>query len=418
MQLARPAAAALVLLLGALPAAAQPAGRRAGIVEVDLRSGVFVEPSATSEMTVITPSAGLSAVPWEWLELSAEWEADIVSGASETVKAGPLLAGNPDIVSAASVVDERHVFGGSVGLRRGGTELSVGGSYGAERDYRSRALGVAAGTDFLQKNTRIELAYARGFDEVCDVQRPETLHPTLRPALPSSEGCFRSGGERVSRDVEIDTFQGAWTQAWTPILETQLVVTGSLQHGFLGNPYRAVVIGPTGQTAQEHHPDDRARVAAALRARVFVRPIRTAVGLEVRGYRDSWDVLGQTYALELEKSLWPWLRLRARGRHHRQTGALFWSDDYTGGEPLHGPRGQYWSGDRELSPLGSWLAGVRAVASARGRPGDRIVGILLDLEAGLGVDALWTELEDFTWAGRTPDDTTAYVGTLSVTAGF
>src|SRR5262245_57967413 len=77
-------------------------------VELDTRVLFFHEPAKGSTMTVYTPSADLTARPWDSLSVSAGWEADIVSGASEKVKAGP-LARNPDITSGASVKDTRHM---------------------------------------------------------------------------------------------------------------------------------------------------------------------------------------------------------------------------------------------------------------------------------------------------------------------
>ena len=41
-------------------------------------------------MTVYTPSTDLTVNPWDFLSVSAGWEADIVSGASERIKSGPL----------------------------------------------------------------------------------------------------------------------------------------------------------------------------------------------------------------------------------------------------------------------------------------------------------------------------------------
>jgi hypothetical protein len=196
------------------------------------------------------------------------------------------------------------------------------------------------------------------------------------------------------------------------------VLTGALQHGFLENPYREVVISPANDTALENHPDNRARGALALRARYYVKPIQTAFGVGVRGYRDTWDVLGQTYELEAERYIFPWLRILARGRFYTQTGALFWSDDYTGGEPRYGPRGQYWSGDRELSPLHSYMIGGRLLASWRGRPGGRILGALLAFELGANLDAMKTELQDFTWSGIPPNDTFALIGGASIRGAF
>ena len=94
-----------------------------------------------------------------------------------------------------------------------------------------------------------------------------------------------------------------------------------------------------------------------------------------------WEVTSQAYTLEVEKPILSWLRVRVHGRFYNQSGALFWSDDYTGGEPETGPRGQYWSGDRELSPLASYLLGGRFGAEWRGQADNRVLGFLLKLRA-------------------------------------
>jgi hypothetical protein len=106
------------------------------------------------------------------------------------------------------------------------------------------------------------------------------------------------------------------------------------------------------------------------------------------------------------------------GRYYAQSEALFWSDDYTGGEPLYGARGQYWSGDRELSPLKNILIGGRLVGSWRSDQQGRIMGLLLSFSAGFSVDVIKTYLDDFTWAGRDPDDTLALVPSLSLGGTF
>src|SRR5688572_31379936 len=95
--------------LCALGALTLSSAGRSQVVDVDVRTQVFHEPSALSRMTVLTPQATLSAQPLDWLQVFAGYEADIVSGASEVVKAGPLLEDQPDIVSRASVEDFRQV---------------------------------------------------------------------------------------------------------------------------------------------------------------------------------------------------------------------------------------------------------------------------------------------------------------------
>jgi Protein of unknown function (DUF3570) len=385
--------------------------------KLDARATVFHEPAPGSTMTVYTPSTDLTVIPWDFLQVSAGWEADIVSGASERIKAGPILARIPDIVTGASVKDTRNLERGSLTVKREDVQLSVGGSTSSEHDYKSKSLSVAAQTDLFQHDTQLGLDYARNWDSACDALHVGNTDATLRQPLDTSTGCFDpSSTDRTTQPIRTDAFQVSWSQAWTPILVTQLVMTGQLQHGFLSDPYRAVVLSPGGQYAQEHHPDNRAREALAIRGAYFLRPLKAAIRASLRGYRDTWDVKSGTFELELEKYVAPWLRARARGRYYRQTGALFWSDDYTGGEG-HGPRGQYWSGDRELSPFASYLVGFRALASWNAEE-QRLLGIFQGFEAAAALDVLFYKYDDFTLAGRRPEDTRAYIGSLSVTALF
>lgn len=405
------AGAALVL------AASLARDSAAQVADARVRTTLFHEGSPTSSLTVINPNVSVSAHASEALDIDAAYEADIVSGASESVKGGDLT--DVDIVSSAtSFSDVRHV--GTLGFTwtRDNTALTASYSYGTEHDYRSQAFSVAASTDFLQKNTELALSYGRGFDRVCTSAYTNTTAATARQALDSSEGCFTDAPDRASRDVSIDTFQVAWTQNWTPVINSQLVLSGSLQHGFLANPYRSVIIAPAGDQALEHHPDNRARGAAALRGKYFLRGLRAAITASARVYRDTWDLFAQTYELEGEKYLSSDLRLALHARLHDQTGTLFWSDDYTGGEPKTGPRGQYWTGDRELSPLTSYLVGGRLLYSDSGSPEARLLGVLLGFDASVSLDLMKTDLHEFTWGGRTPDDTTAVILTAGVGGEF
>jgi hypothetical protein len=387
----------------------------AQVADANLRGTVLYEPSKESHLLVITPAVDVGVRPVEWGEIHAGYEADIVSGATEAVKSGPFA----DVVSGATDFnDTRHLVRGGLSLLRKSTRLSADYSYGTESDYRSNAISIAASTDFFQKNTEIALSYARGFDKVCTTAYTPSTDPSARTRLDSSDGCFTSVETRASRDIDIDTFQAAWTQAWTPEIATQAVLTGSLQHGFLENPYRSVVIAANGQDALENHPDNRARGAISLRGKYFWRGFQTAFSAGARIYRDTWDIVGQTYELEAEKYITQGLRVLAHGRYYTQTGALFWSDDYTGGEPVTGPRGQYWTGDREVSPLSSWLLGGRVLLASQGSPTARILNIMLRFQATAGFDLLKTNLREFTWGGTAPTDDTSMILSLGLRGEF
>jgi hypothetical protein len=413
MQLRRSAAAALAAFGVALAAAPG----RSQVADVELRTQMYHEPSSYSKMTVYTPEVEISASPSDALEVSASWQADAVTGASEAVKAGRLLANVPDIVSRASVRDFRQTATGALAYKREHTRFRGSYSYGTENDYRSNSFSVAAGTDFLQRNTDVELAYSKGFDEVCDLAQGN-LPTTLRQGLPSSKGCFTKVTNLESIPIHLDNFRLSWTQTWTPVFTTQLGLSGALQHGFLANPYRMVVIGASGQMAQENHPDNRARAAATLGLKYYAKSLETAFGMTATVYRDSWQLSSFSYEISAERYLKPWLRFLVHGRAYVQSGVSFWSDDYTGGEPQDGPRGQYWSGDRELSPLDSLLAGVRLAGTWRASSGTRWVGFLEEFSAGASFDLLATFLRDFTWAGKKPDDTIMLVPSLSASGRF
>ena len=103
----------LTLVLLAWPAEAQ-------IVHIDTTHTFFFEAPTRTNMFVYTPAVDGRASPWEWLDIKAGWEADLVSGASVSVKAGPAYkATQPaaDVVSTASVTDFRNVVNGGFSIK-------------------------------------------------------------------------------------------------------------------------------------------------------------------------------------------------------------------------------------------------------------------------------------------------------------
>ncbi len=290
----------------------------AQVASLDVGSALFQEPSKRSGLTVLNPSATLAVSPSNWLTLQGNYEADIVSGASESLKGGRLS--NVDIVTSAThFSDTRQALTGGFTITRAATHLSASFTHGTEHDYRSNAFSVSAGTDFLQKNTQIELSYGRGFDQVCTTAYTAADAPSNRLALDNSKGCFTNDKKRAARDISLNNFQLGWTQTWTPQFATQLVLSAALQNGFLGNPYRSVVIAPAGDQALENHPENRARGAIGLRGKYYARSLQTAFSGDVRLYRDTWDIFGQTVEVNAEHYLFPWLRVLARARFYNQS---------------------------------------------------------------------------------------------------
>ncbi len=412
--------AGLVFAVG-LIACLMASGReaRAQAVTFDTTHSLYTEAPTGSHMTVYTPGADLAATPWDFLTVNAGWQADVVSGASIAVKAGGAYAANHpgvDVITAASVHDLRNQAHGGFTLRNDNVSLTGGYVYSTENDYRSNAFNVAARTELFQHDTQLEIAYARNFDQVCDRVQVATATATQYTALENHDGCFTSSPSRVSLPIDIDGFQGSWSQSWTPVFATQLVYTGQILNGFQSDPYRSVILAD-GIKAQEHVPDNRAREALAFRTNWFIKPIKAALRLGVRGYYDTWDVKSGDVSLEFEKYFGDAFRVTLRGRGYKQGGAVFWSDDYTGGAPPLGPRGQYWTGDRELSPFWSFLGGLRAVWTWA-PTGQRILGFIQSLKvAGSGSMQAFS-YDQYTLAGIPVSNAIAYVATASLTLDF
>jgi hypothetical protein len=410
---------ALVAALGTASLAAAGSAR-AQILEVDTTHSVFSESPTRTNMFVYSPSASIQASPFTWLDVGGGWQADVVSGASVATKAGPAYGAthNADVVTTASVHDLRNVALGNLTLKGNSTSLTAGYSYGIEHDYQSNSINVSARTDAFQHNTQFELAYAHNFDEVCNRVQDTAVanQPTLWTALENSTGCFSSAANRLLDAISVDTYEASWNQSWTPVLETQLTYSAQLIDGFQSDPYRSVIIGE-GVKAQEHVPNDRAREALTARGAYYLRSIKAAIRLSLRAYHDTWAIDSGTAELEFEKSLGESVRLMLRGRVYRQDGAVFWSDDYAAGGPPLGQKGQYWTGDRELSPFWSFLGGLRAVWTWA--PTDkRILGFIQTLKLAGSASMQDFSYDQYTLAGVPVTNAIAYVGTASLTLDF
>lgn len=401
MQLSR-AITALALLLASGSARAD--------VGVETTTTVFHESGGPLDMTVVTPLAGFSVDLGEPATLRAQYEADVVTGASVAVVDAP--GGVDAITSATRLDDVRHTFTGGLELRGDRASMRGGYTYGFESDYRSHAFSLTGRAEILERNTVLEVGYARGFDSVCNLRQPRAQEAVDRQRMPTSDGCFGGADQmRESSDVSIQTFQLSWGQSWAPVFTTQLVGTAQLVHGYQGNPYRAVWLGRT--AAQENHPRDRGRFAAGLSARLWLKPLESAIQLSGRLYRDTWDVLSVTAELAWEQTLLDQFRLRVRGRYYRQTAAAFYSDDY-----VRFPRGQYFTGDRELSEMASLTVGGRAQWSIPPGDGGRVLGFLDGLDLVVKVDRVRYSFDEFHYGDRAIPNDRAIVGTLGIEAVF
>jgi hypothetical protein len=359
LQLRATALAVVCLLLrGAAPVWAD--------VEAASRVTFFREPGNSNEgVTVVHPQTDVNAVLGESLSIGAGYEVDMVSGATPAIYSAQ---SGVDAISGATKFDDfRQAARAALGWNTNTVGVNAAYSYGWESDYRSHTLQVGAKGDFLERNFTLGLAYTRNLDEVCD-QNNEAAQGLLdlKP-LVSSATCFQTGQRTtVTRKVDIDTLEPSLTWTATPKLLLQFGATLQLLDGFQSSPYRRVVVNFQGQAPQERLPEQRQRYALFVRGNWAFPSIRGALSMGARAYRDSWDLWSGTLDTWFNKYLASKILVTLRGRYHKQTGAVF----FRSGPDLEikGPTGEYWTGDRELAPMDTILAGFKlAYISKRGQ---------------------------------------------------
>lgn len=329
--------------------------------EASSRVTVFREPSNTnSGITVIHPQVDAKAAIGSTLSLNANYDVDIVSGATPAVFGARMAATGLDtITSATHFSDVRHEVRGGIGFNRPVADVAVSYGYGWEKDYHSHTVTASTRSDVLDRNLTLGVGFTHNWDTVCDANNSTAAaQPLLRKALASSEHCFQSNmTDVVSRKLIIDTLEPSLTWTVTPRLLLQGGVSLQLLNGFQANPYRSVLVGQQGRVAQESLPLVRERYAVFARAAYAFPEIRTSLLGMVRMYRDTWDMRASTAEVQVNKYLGKVWLLGLRGRYHQQDGAIFYRT--AAGYATLGPAGQYWTGDRELSPMSNALGGAK-----------------------------------------------------------
>ncbi|MDQ3337529.1 MAG: DUF3570 domain-containing protein [Myxococcota bacterium] len=308
----------------------------------------------SGRMTVIHPQLLFGIDIGQFTTFDFAYSADIVSGATASVY-------QVDAVSAAtSFSDFRNE--GSVGLGFHGkrSRISFNALFGTERDYLSRQIGGSASIDLAGRNTTVALAYTHGFDQVCNRDNGDAT-PLENRALTGDDTCAKSavvkGKDRPMADTDgsptrwedltIDTAAVTLTQNVSPTMNMQIALFGQVQEGFQSNPYRRVRIGPN--APQEHIPDTRARWSVSARANKFLPRLNAAAHFDGRFYNDTWGVTGGNLELAYSQYMGKSLLVKLYGRIYQQTAATFFKDAFY--YETESTAGEYFTGDRELSPV-------------------------------------------------------------------
>jgi len=345
-------------------------------------------------LTVVHPQADFGIDLGRFVTLDIAYAADAVSGATAQIY-------QVDAVSAATTFsDVRHEGSLSLGFKGRRSRLSFGTTVGTERDYVSRQIGGAASIDLPGRNTTFALAYRHSFDEVCNKDN-SMLTPLEAKALLGSDPCDKKGlifgkdrldpttmlGLTRWEEISIDTVQVALTQNLSPTMNLQLGLYGQVLEGFQSNPYRRVRIGPN--APQEHIPSTRARWSVSARLNRFLPKLRAAVHMDARFYDDTWGVLGGNVEAAYSQYVGKNLLVRFFARAYQQTAATFFKDAFF--YETESTAGEYFTGDRELSPVRNATVGAKLTLISIGNE-KPVWGLFDKLQFNLRGDVLFLDL--------------------------
>jgi hypothetical protein len=373
--------AALVAVAGVVVPARALADDRA-----EVSTALFAEKrdGGKGGLTVVHPQADFGIDLGRFFSLDASYSADAVSGATSTVY-------QVDAVSSATKFSDLRQEGTlGFGLHGRRSRLNLSATFGTERDYLSRAIGGSASIDLPGRNTTVAIAYSHSFDQVCDKDNGMAT-PQEAIALTGADPCKKSSGVAgkdlpgmtVWRDLSIDTAQATITQNLSPTMNLQVAAYGQVLEGFQSNPYRRVRIGQN--SPQEHVPSTRDRWSLSARLNRYLPRLHSAVHFDARFYDDTWGVVGGDVELAYSQYLGKSVLVRFYARAYQQAAARFFKDAFY--YQTESTAGEYFTGDRELSPVRNESFGAKLTLITVG--GDKPVWGLFDkLQVNLKGEAL------------------------------
>lgn len=302
--------------------------------ELRVRTDVYSDPW----LTAISPSTRATLRVGEHLEVAVGVQADVISGATQALVT--------DVVTGATPFEEvRYEAHLGATWRPGeGGDLGVAYLVSLEPDYETHVVSLTGGVELFGRQVRLGLGYGLSLETLGSVHDPTLAAPTVGHSLDVSWAHLLNRGTALTALLTLgysacDDVRGCQASSYRWV---------GLAAGGAGRTVLAV---------RERHPDERLRVAAALR---LIQDLGAGVALHAgyRFYADTWGLEGHTADLALARGFWA-ERLVARldARFARQSAANFFRSRYdvAAAAPMIPA---YRTGDRELSGVWSGSLGL------------------------------------------------------------
>ncbi len=269
---------------------------------------------------------------------------DGVSGASQSA-AGIAMRQNKVPVTESD--DDRVATDFAVGLTHGPDRLVPEFSFSNEHDYRSYGFALNYSREFNDKNTTLNLGYSHAYDEVLANEFTFLPHSTTK---------------------NTDNFLVGGTQLLGPHTILGANATIGYAHGYLADPYRAVVfqestLDPDSRVilSGEKRPGTRNSQAILLSLTQAITSMNASVEGTYRFYHDSYGIFANTVGLAWFQKIGRSFVISPSVRYYYQTAANFYGIQFPG-DPINEPERvpQFYSSDYRLSEMQTVTLGIEA----------------------------------------------------------
>jgi hypothetical protein len=260
---------------------------------------------------------------------------ETMSGASPWY-ATPDANGKPvQVMSGASIREERIAAKGTWALPLAGSKTAFSLGYSTENDYEA----ISGGAEVELNTPDNTLTWTGGIGYSSD-----TLEPTKGPSSPN----VIDQADKTS----VTLYGGA-----AKVLGEATVVQASLGYlysdGFLSDPYKLAWVQDLSNTVPDARPDNRQAWVFNAKLRQYLEGTQSALAVDYRYYYDDWKINAHTLELTWHQPLPDDWRVSPSLRWYSQSRAYFYAPYYSA------PRDDgLASSDYRLSPFGALSARV------------------------------------------------------------
>ncbi len=263
------------------------------------------------------------------MQLTVDSAYEKMSGASPWFVT-PDAENNPvQVMSAATIDDERFDASAKLDIYKGKYTISPSVGFSTEKDYQAIFGGVSVARELDNKSTTLRAGVGASFDTVEPTDDPDVDPGRIDSEDKESYTGFVGIGQVINKNTVVQS-------------------TFTLTHytGFLSDPYKLVFAPFAG--ARDNRPDDRTQYIWSAQLRRWSEMFSAALHADYRFYYDDWNIRSHTLDVGFLKHTDAGWSFEYSMRYYSQTQADFYEPFY---QSLRSDG--YYSSDYRLSPYGA-----------------------------------------------------------------